>query len=215
MIKISDVVRDIIQESERLSFGVSNGLFNLTQLAKFIQPMVEVRTQKEVKTSAILMSLSRLQLERTKARKSLSNFQIENVTIQSNLLTITFYKNETNEKLIQKLHQFIKRRNGYFGLMEGMNEYTVVFEQRFEAEVTAWFTETPKYKRDSIAVLVVKFPKAYSNQAGFLYSVLRVLAFQNINVVEAASTYSEFSIYIDRKDIQIAFDSLEKAFVPR
>ncbi len=215
MIKISDVVRDLIKGNPQLSFGISNGLFNLTQLAKFLQPMVEVRIQKEVKTSAILMSLSRLQQQQMKFLKSVVNFEIENITIQSNLMTMTFYKNDRTGKLVQKLHHFVRSRNGYFGLMDGMNEFTVVFEQRLESEVREMLTEPAKYEKNSVAVLVVKFPKAYAEQPGFLYAILRVLTFQGINVIEASSTYSEFSVYIDRSDIQVAFDALEKSFVDR
>ncbi len=213
MIKISEVVKEIVSENTHLSFGLGNGLFNLSQLAKFLQPMVEVRLQKPVKSSAILMNLSRLQRQRQFKRKKFQEMVIENITIQSNLVTMTFYKNDNTEKEIDAFHQAIRERNGYFGFMEGMNEYTIVFEQRLGRELLGkYIKELPKYENDTIAALVIKYPKSYATQAGFLYSVLRALALQNINVIEAASTYSEFTIYIDKVDIQLAFDVLERSF---
>lgn len=212
MIKISDVVREIVQENPHLEFGVTNQLFNLSQLAKFMQPLIEVRLQKEVKPSAILMNLSRMQRQQQVKRRKYENFAIENITIQSNLITFTVYKNEKNQNEIQEVYGAIHRRNGYFGLMEGMNELTIVFEKRLEDVVLARLTAKPKYRNDSIAALIIKFPKAYAEAPGFLHAILRALAFQNVNIVEAASTFSEFTVYVDRKDIQLAFETLEKTF---
>lgn len=212
MIKISDVIRDLVQKNPYLSFGIANRLFNLTQLAQFLQPMVETRLKKEVRASAILMNLSRLQREKHKAIQAMRFFEIENITIQSNLMTATYYKNDRTEMQIEALNQEVRERNGYFGWSEGMNEVAIVFERRFAELRNGLITEEPKFENDAVSALVIKFPKQYADQPGFLYAVLRTLALHNINVVEAASTYSEFTVYIDRSDIQLAFESLEDTF---
>ena len=215
MIKISDVVRDLINKNQYLAFGLNNRLFNLTQLAQFLQPMIETRLKREVRASAILMNLSRLQRDKEKHAKILSDFKIENITIQSNLMTATFYRNDRTETAIDALHQIIRKRNGYFGWSEGMNETAIIFEQRFLADYEKLIAiEKPKFEERFVAALVIKFPKKYSGRPGFLFSALQALALQNINVIEASSTYSEFTIYIQREDIQLAFEALENSFGP-
>lgn len=212
MIKISDVVRELVAQNPHLSFGLANRIFNLTQLAQFLQPMIEARLKKEVKASAILMNLSRLQQHYDIRFKAKPKFQIENITIQSNLVTRTYYKNNRTEKPVEALSHAVRNRNGYFGWNEGMNEHAVVFERRFLDLAKEFITEEPKYQHDFVSALIMKFPKVYSDQPGFLYTVLRTLALHSINVIEVTSTYSEFTVYIDRKDIQLAFEALETAF---
>lgn len=213
MIKISEVIREAVSQNPYLSFGLANRLFNLTQLSQFLQPVVEAKLQKEVKPSAILMNLSRLQRTYHKKAISLRKFEIENITIQSNLVTMTFYKNDRTEVQLEAFSQTVRQRNGFFGWNEGMNEQAVIFERRFFELSQDVVTEEPKFMHDRVSALVIKFPKLYADQPGFLYTVLRTLALNNVNVVEATSTFSEFTVYIDRPDIQSAFEALERAFV--
>lgn len=48
MIKISEAIQDIVHNNDQLRFGFHHQLFNLSQVARFIQPLVEARTQKSV-----------------------------------------------------------------------------------------------------------------------------------------------------------------------
>jgi hypothetical protein len=176
MVKISDVVRELIAQNPHLSFGLANRIFNLTQLAHFLQPMIEVKLKKEVRPSAILMNLSRLQQNYAKEAKLKPQFQIENITIQSNLVTRTYYKNNRTEAQVEALSHAVRERNGYFGWNEGMNEHAVIFEGRFLELSEVYVQEEPKFKHDSVSALIIKFPKEYADQPGFLYTVLRTLA---------------------------------------
>lgn len=212
MIKISDVVRELVAQNPHLSFGLANRIFNLTQLAQFLRPMIETKLKKEVQPAAILMNLSRLQQKFVQEIKAKPKFQIENITIQSNLMTMTYYKNNRTESQVEALSHSIRERNGYFGWNEGMNEHAVIFEARFFELSKKFVKEEPKFMHDSVSALIIKFPKEYATQPGFLYTVLRTLALHSVNVIEATSTFSEFTVYIDRKDIQLAFEALELAF---
>jgi len=60
MIKISDAILSIIKGNAFLEFGVHHQLFNQAQLARYLQPFVAARTQKEPSTNAIAMAYSRL-----------------------------------------------------------------------------------------------------------------------------------------------------------
>ena len=81
MLKIADITRDIIANNPLLQFGLYRDLYNVTQLAREITPQVKARTKKDVKLSAIVMALSRLQKEMTAQRICPEVFRIENLTI--------------------------------------------------------------------------------------------------------------------------------------
>jgi len=113
MIKISDEIREIITGNPFLEFGMSYRLFNLTQLAKFIKPLIEVRTQKEVQHTAILMSLSRILKISEKVAPQINDFKIENIAINSNLTAMTFSKSDNALAGIDNLGQKIREKMGF------------------------------------------------------------------------------------------------------
>lgn len=213
MLKISDALREIIRDNPYLEFGLNNDITNLSKLAHLIKPVVETYLQKEVQMSALVMNLSKFQRERKKFVKDIRKHSIENITLLSNLITVTFYKTPQIEAEVGELNRVIGKRKGYFGHMEGMNEIAIVLEKRFSQELEKTISAVPKFKNDSVAALIIKYPKSYAEDSGFLYSVFRILALQNVSVVEAVTTYSELALYIERKDIQKAFDLLEKTFL--
>ncbi len=71
----------------------------------------------------------------------------------------------------------------------------------------------PRRVYRNLAGLGVKFQEAYLETPGLLYQLLQQLALQNINVVEVASTTTEFNIYLDDRDVQLAFESLYNRFI--
>jgi hypothetical protein len=64
----------------------------------------------------------------------------------------------------------------------------------------------------NIASVGVKFHEKFIEVPGLLYMILQVVTMQHINIVELASTATEFIIYIDQKDIYLAFDAILSKF---
>lgn len=107
MIKISDVVQEVIKANPSLDFAFHHRLLNLSQVARFIRPTVETRARKEVSESAVLMSLSRLQ-SRLGEGPSLSTrqFYLDKVTIHSGLCNFTL---ANNIQVVRKMNQLLAR----------------------------------------------------------------------------------------------------------
>ena len=71
MIKIQDIVRDIVYSEEEALYSLAKGYMNLSAYAKQIQKEVETRTKKDVKTSGICCgSFSRAEITREDASAS-------------------------------------------------------------------------------------------------------------------------------------------------
>lgn len=213
MKKVSDALCEVIKNNPFLEFGLAHQLFNLTQMAKFVQNQIETRCQKPVKASAILTNLSRMQNQMRKTiRFHRRQFEVENITIQANLSTMTFYKRDETYVQMTKLYRLMRDRNGYIAIIEGMGENTIVFEHRLRDVVLQSMTEAPKYENEHISAVNLKFSKTYATTPGFMYFVLQQMALQNINIVDIASTFSELTIYVEKKDFRIAFETLQNAF---
>lgn len=212
MIKLADVVKEIVDKNPLLKFGISYRFLNLSRLAKFIHPQVEVRAKKEVRPSAITMTLSRLQRIYSKISPKISSVVLENITVHVNLCTFTFFKSPHIHKKINRLYEAVLKKHGYMTVTEGVNEITVIVGEPSYDLVKSGIDERPKNTKRNLAALGVKFPERYNSAPGLLYLILQQLTLQHINIVEITSTYTELFLYVDKKDVHVAFDTLMAAF---
>jgi len=212
MKKISDALREITQRNPLLQFGISHGLFNLSKLSKFLQKQIAARTQKEVQVSAITMSLSRLQRQAKKIAPQIQQFEVENILIYSDLFTMTFVKTPEVHQQIQKLYTAVQQQNGFMTLSEGGNQITIILENNFLDLTKPMITATPVYENLAVSSVGVRFAAKYLDIPGFLYIVLQQIVLQGINVVELSSTYTEFIIYIEKRNAKLAFETIFQCF---
>jgi hypothetical protein len=213
MIKISDEIREIISRNPFLEFGMAYRLFNLTQLAKFIKPLIEVRTQKEVQPTAILMSLSRILKVSEKVAPQINDFKIENIAINSNLTTMTFAKSDQILAEIDKLGLRIREKNGFWSITQSSSEITIFFENTFLDLAKDILTESTKYENNEISCIGVRFSEKYFEIPGILYALMQKITLQNINLIEITSTYTEFNFYAKQEDVKLTFETLHDYFL--
>lgn len=214
MKKISEALGDILNESSFFSFGLHHRLFNLSQLARFLKPLVEARTHKDVSDPAVLMSLSRIQ-GKTFPETALKQIIIDNISVQSGLCSLTVFKTKLAEKELNELFSRIRKKNGFMTLTEGINEITAILEDSDFDLADRVLTEEMHYVYRAIALVGVKFGDDMLGCPGLIYRLLQQLALQNINVIEVASTATEFNIYVREADVRLTFDSIYHRFSKR
>jgi aspartokinase len=214
---VTQAVDEILALSAELRFGFSKGLFNLTQLAKFIRPMVEARTFKEVRETSLVMALSRRQrgAGTSAAQTAARQFAVENLSLLSNLSVMTLLRSDENHRAVEQVYTRLKRKGSFFTVSEGTSEITIIFSSEYRAVVSDILPGRPKLARDKVAALSVRFNAKYLEVPGLLYKILEQIALQGVNVIEIASTSTELIVYINESDVRIAFDTLLRAFVER
>lgn len=208
MIKISDSLKTIINQSQFLKFGLSKRLFNLTQLSNFLKPQLESRTKKPIQTSAITMNLSRLQKTFTKIAPKIKSLPIENIIIHSNLATLTYFKSKETRQGLSLLHPKLQKKNLFITTTEGATEITIILDQEALKTAKETIKENPKNEESNLTAIGIKFNETSINTPGLLNLITQLLSFQHINIVEITSTYTEFLVYINEKDTKLAFDTL-------
>jgi hypothetical protein len=208
MIKISSAITDIIKNQPFLLFGFRNGLFNLSQLARFLKPLIQVRTKKDVTETSVLMSLSRMSKNLRQAGEQKIPFFIKNLTVNSNLCTVTYVRSENAIKRINKFYSETHKKNHYFNLNQGTMELTLIIEENFLPLLKKYLKEKPKMVKRNLSSIGIHFEEKYYETPGFMHYVIQQISLQNINIYEYTSTYTELIFYIDQKDIQLAFETL-------
>jgi aspartokinase len=209
--KISTAVREIVEANALLRLGFHHQLLNLSQVARFIRPLVEARTHKEVSDSAVLMSLSRLQTK-LKQPAEFEGLVVENISIHSGLCSLTVFKTIEIRKQLNDLFTVIRSRGGFITITEGLSEITAILEDRDFKIAESMITEKLRYVHRDIASVSVKLSDRAIATPGSIYQLLQQLALQNINVIEVMSTATEFNIHLKRDDVRLAFDSIYQRF---
>lgn len=210
MIRLADIIQEIITENTLLQFGMMHRLLNLTRLADLIRPMVHARTKKEVTISAILMSLSRIQkkLDTITTWNHRQIYEISNVTIHGGLCIASYIKEEKLQEKIYEFYKHVQTQEGYVTITEGRGEITLIFENNFNEVRKKTILQKPRYFHANVSSLGVNFSEKSFESHGLLYIILEQFFLQNINILEVASTYTEFMIYLDTKDVKLGFETL-------
>ncbi|MBP9718093.1 hypothetical protein KBD59_02235 [Candidatus Gracilibacteria bacterium] len=196
MIKTSNEVRTLVSDNQFLRWGLSHRLFNLSQLAEYIKPLLEARTKKTLQTGAIVMNLSRMQKLVSKYALKKHTYHVGNINVYSNLRIMTFRKDP------EVRHNF---GNSYLSITEGVHEVTVIVEAANREQFLK--NVKPKKEFSDVAAVSIQFSAQHSETPGFLHFLLQLLTLQNINILEVSSTFTEIVFYMHSKDVKLAFDT--------
>ncbi|MCB0325198.1 MAG: hypothetical protein KDD69_16560 [Bdellovibrionales bacterium] len=212
MAKVSELVRGLLLENGLLLGAMGEGLLNLTQTAHFLRPQVEARAKRPVQPGAIAMSLSRLAREQI-ASPPKEQVQIENMVVHTDLAVVTYLKNADVHQAVNLAYNKIQRAQGYITITEGIREITIIFSRRRIEEVERSIPQKPLHRDVNVAALGLTFPASHIGRPGLFYIFFQQLYFQNINVVEQASTATELILYLHQDDVQLAFETFYNRFV--
>lgn len=213
MDKISTVVEQILLEDDEILFLGSQHLVNWSSYARRIQPQVEAVLKKKIQTGSIVTALTRYcqNLPAERLEENLDDV-IERLSIHSNLEGITFERTEESSQKIQKIYQdlFLKS-NSFITLTQGVNEITLVGEPRYIDKFRSALSHLAKvYDKRNLVGISVKFHLKYLEIPRVLFHLHRSFAIKKINIIEMISTATELTFIIEKKDLQLALDSLQK-----
>jgi aspartokinase len=213
MRSIPEAVRHVIEKDSFLHFGLANRVLNLSKTARFILPLVAARTKKAVSPSAVTMALSRLRVSKHKENTRLKTVRLNELSITKNLTAITY---ERTSEVMRLHHNAVAtlRQGGIFVVSNiGTSEITTMIDADHESILTSSVKQKPKALFGDLVAIHAQFNLRYVEQTGMLYTLMQQLAFQNINVIELSSTYTEIIFFIEKKDMKIAFDTLYEQFM--
>lgn len=213
MRRISKAVETLVGGHPALAFGMHHRFLNLTKLARFLRASVEAQTSKEVSEAAVLMSLSRLQRKWSRARPQKTDaLVLDKVSIVSGLCSVTLAKTQTTHRELSRVFTAVQERNGFITITEGLREITVIVEEENYVLLRKALSSRPKIVHRDVASVGMTFSERYLSVKGVLHQLLEQIALQNINVLEVASTATEFYIYVAERDVEIAFAAIFHRF---
>ncbi len=207
---ISSVVEHYIKTKPFLLSALSQGIINLTSLARTMMPELEQEIGKDVKQGAVVMSLKRLSEDldfrvNHKIVKVLKG--IGEITVRSSLTDYTFAVSDT---ILNKQAELISNINAYpevfYTSSRGVNETNIVVSSAINHIVEKLFVEEKQIERtDNLASITVKLPKDNISTPGVYYYIFQRLAWEGIIINEVISTSYEFTILVSEQEVDVAF----------
>ncbi|HUK14279.1 MAG TPA: hypothetical protein VLW17_13355 [Thermoanaerobaculaceae bacterium] len=218
MIATASVVESLVRESPLLEEGLATGVLNLSALARRLRPEVERALRREVSDAAVMMALKRL-APRVEARdravvKLLR--QMRDLTVRSNLVEFTFRSSPTLlERQRDLLQAIAKEQDAFLTLTQGMFEVTLIASARLQDRIESVFRSERLVSRlGDLSAIVIPLPPKSVQTPGVHYTLLKQLAFHDLNVVEVVSTYSELTIVLAKEEVDRAFSVLKRFLWP-
>lgn len=207
---VSSIVENYIKTKPFLLSALSQGIINLTSLARNIMTELDTELGKEVKQGAVVMALKRLSDDldfrvNHKISKVLKN--IGEITVRSSLVDFNFGVSET---ILNSQAELISEINTYpdifYTSSRGVNETNIVVSESVAHLVEKHFaTEKLLEKTDNLASITIKLPKENVSTPGVYYFIFQRLAWEGIIINEVISTSYEFTIFVGDDKVDVAF----------
>lgn len=200
MIKIKDIVKNIIYKNDQALFALSQEFMNLSAYAKQIQKEVEDKTMKEVKVSGIVVALSRIQKELDKQHPLIQEVSIENITAKSPLSEIVFPKTPKILSQLSSLYEKVDTKNDDFLTMTlSTSNITVICSDRLTSFILKHFSEDPLMQKSGLASLGISIDPKYYPKPNITYSLIQRIAQKRIPLAETITTYTEIIFIFEDK----------------
>lgn len=204
---VAAVVREVIDESEIALSALQSGVLNLSAYAKKIQADVSKRAGKNVTTGSIVVALSRYEYDAKKKTPLTPDVLVESISTRSNLTEVTFARTQSIRARLKDVHENKNLLEAdILTVTSGVREVSLIVPTTLEKEVLEIFSDNePTLVLHDLACLTIRFPARYLHTPNTIFTLLRPLALNRINIVEVVSTYTELSVVVAEQDLQSAF----------
>lgn len=213
MESIGKITEDIINRSPFLRESMTEGLINISALARKIQPEIESIVGKKVKEGAIVMAIKRM----SPGLYHKLNIKIKNVLgelgdflVRSNLSDFTYNNSESlGFKQSELMRQLNSEPDAFFAFVRGVTETTVITSDKYNDLIDKLFVnEKLITSTQDLASITVKLPRINIEIYGIYYYILKQLAWEGINIIDVISTANEFTVLVSQDDVDKAFKTL-------
>jgi aspartokinase len=211
MVTVSHLVKHLIKDKPFLQEALANKLISYGNLAEQLTPKIEEELGKKVKHSAVVMALRRYADELEKDHKSVTSFNYKSeIIMKTNICDICVSKTPSLMTKLKKLYEMVDFDKGdTLDVILGNFEVSIVTNEKYKAKFLK-FLKGDKIltKESNLVALTMRFSDDFIHTPGVIFTAIRKLAWENINIFEIISTLSELTLILREKDSMKAYEAL-------
>ena len=212
---IASVVEHYIKTKPYLSTAMSQGIINLTSLARQIQPEIEETLQKPARSGAIVMALKRISdnLEFLSTHKIVKVLKgIGDITVRSSLVDYSF---KISDSLLNAQALFLAEVNDnpnvFYTSSRGVTESNIIVSSNAAAQLERCFEQEKLIeKTEELSSISIKLPTENVTIPGIYYFIFQRLSWEGVNIFEVISTSNEFTILVGEDQVNVAFKAIKE-----
>ena len=207
---IAATVVDYIKTKPYLSSALSDGIINLTSLARNIQDDIEELTKKPVKPGAIVMALKRISDTADFVQTKQITMVLKNlgdITARSSLVDYSFLISDSllvaQSNLLNEIEQ---KKEVFYTSSRGVSESNIIVSQNIAPLVDELFKDESCFsKTENLSSITMKLPSENVTIPGIYYFIFQRLSWEGVNINEVISTSNEFTILMHEDQVNTAF----------
>lgn len=213
MVTVAHLVKKIIEQKPFLQEALSKGIVNNAALAQQLLPEIEMELQKKIKFSAVNMAIRRLSEHVGRTFITTAKFTGESyVVARSHLVEIVVYNRENIQPLLAKVYSVVDLKRGDFlTITQGIYETMLITNAKYEGKIVRLFPKIILRKViRNLSSLTINISEQSVHTIGLFYLVTRALNWENINIIDIVSTFTEMTFIVSERDSARAFTILKE-----
>ncbi|MBU0666690.1 MAG: hypothetical protein ABIC91_07375 [Nanoarchaeota archaeon] len=211
MVTIAHIVEKLVEQKPFLQEALNRGVINHAALAEDLKPLIEKELNKKVKFSAVNMAIRRLSEKLKTSFIETTRFDSESdLTIKSNLIEIVLYKEKNVQEQIKKIYDLIDISKGdILTVTQGFYEVMIITNSKHKENILKQITSPIKKIITDLSSITINLSETAIETVGLFYITTRALNWDNINIVDIVSTFTEMTFIIKENDTPRAFQALQ------
>lgn len=212
MITIAQAVEEVFGHDDVALAAARNGWLNFSSYARSIRTQVEAAGLKDVQEGSIVTALSRCAGRLLERHEVDLAGVIQSLAIHANLEGLTYERSERVSQKIREIYpQLPVASKAFLTVTQGINEITIVAGSAAAETFRAYLHGSHKvYDKPNLVGITVKFTLRDLETPNVIFALTRRLAFRNINIIEVVSTATELTYVVEKKDLAVALEQLQK-----
>lgn len=203
MIKVPDVVENILKNNDIALEALRADLLNISAYSANIQKQVEEQALKPVKKGTIAMAISRLSKKILKNTPQMKpNVVIEHIRVNEPFSLLVWDKTFDVQRKVSTLYPFVVSANDLPAITGGLSEVLLFCLENAKEKVLKHFGIKPKEIVDNIVGVSAQFSKEYLETPNIFYALFVALAAKRINIIDIVSTRTEIVFFVRKKDME-------------
>ena len=216
MVTVSHLVKKAVRENSFLLEAMGKELISHGNLAEQLKPEIEKELGKKVKESAIVMALRRYQEELQVLDKKIRKFKFKGeIILKPNIIDFNVVKSQSLLAKIKNLYSLVNfERGDTLNIILGNNEISIITNEKYKEKLSDFLkVEKILNKEFDLVALTISFAgDGFFDTPGVIFTAVRKLAWEGINIYEIVSTMTELTFILSNKGSMRAYNVLHELF---
>ena len=212
MVTISHLVEKIINEQPFLYQAIEQDIVSFGNLAAQLEVEIGKELGKEVRRSAVVMALRRY-AEKITTKSKMPKFDFHSeINMKTNLCDIAVRRSPELFFKLEKVYKLADFGKGdTLNIINGNYEVSIVINRKYLDNVKKELKSEKIIKiEENLVALSLNFSDKFLYTPGVIATVVRKLTWEDINIYELISTFTELTFIISQDDATKGYNSLQK-----